>query len=58
MVALESRGGVYIFYPQQRGAHASANLYSLIESAKANHLNDYAYLKYVFAQLPLATSKV
>jgi hypothetical protein len=27
-----------------------------IEAAKANHPNDYAYLKYVFAQLPMATS--
>ena len=44
----------WLFSDTQQGVRASANLYSLIETAKANHLNDYAYLKYVFAQLPLA----
>jgi transposase len=38
------------------GAKASANLYSLIETAKANDLEPYAYLKQVFADLPSATS--
>jgi transposase len=47
----------WLFSDTQSGVRASANLYSLIETAKANHLNDYAYLKYVFAQLPLATNE-
>lgn len=44
----------WLFSDSQGGARASANLYSLIETAKANSLNDYAYLKYVFAELPKA----
>lgn len=42
----------WLFSDTQGGASASANLYSLIETAKANRLNDYGYLKYVFAELP------
>jgi len=44
----------WLFCDSQAGAKASANLYSLVETAKANGINDYAYLKYVFAQLPTA----
>ena len=44
----------WLFSDSQAGARASANLYSLIETAKANGINDYAYLKYVFTQLPNA----
>jgi hypothetical protein len=32
-----------------RGAEASANLYSLIETAKANGLEPWAYLQRVFS---------
>ena len=46
----------WLFSDTQNGAKASANLYSLIETAKANGLNEYAYLKYVFAELPKAAS--
>jgi transposase len=42
----------WLFSDSQAGARASANLYSLIETAKANGINDYAYLKWVFSQLP------
>jgi len=35
---------------------ASANLYSLIETAKANGLKPYAYLRRVFTDLPQADS--
>ena len=35
---------------------ASANLYSLIETAKANGHEPYAYLARVFAELPKADS--
>ncbi|WP_284285264.1 transposase domain-containing protein, partial [Marinibactrum halimedae] len=33
---------------------ASANLYSLIETAKANGLNPYEYLQSIFKELPNA----
>jgi len=36
-----------------RGAHSSALIYSLIETAKANGLNPYYYLRYLFEKLPL-----
>jgi len=42
----------WLFSTSVPGAHASANLYSLIETAKAHGLEPYAYLKHVFAQLP------
>ena len=35
---------------------ASANLYSLIECAKINGLEPYAYLRYIFTELPKADS--
>ena len=38
------------------GANASASLYSLIETAKANGIEPYAYLKTVFCELPQAES--
>jgi len=37
------------------GANASANLYSLIETAKANGIEPYAYLKRLFTELPQAS---
>lgn len=46
----------WMFSTSQAGARASANLYSLIETAKANKLNEYDYLKWVFAKLPAANS--
>ena len=36
------------------GANASANLYSLIETAKANNVEPYHYLDALFKNLPLA----
>ena len=36
---------------------ASAAIYSLIESAKANGLKPYFYLRYLFDQLPLAETE-
>jgi transposase len=38
------------------GAKASANLYSLIETAKANGLEPYGYLRRLFQELPKAES--
>jgi len=43
-----------LFSQSQAGAKASANLYSLIQTAKANNLNPYEYLKQVFNALPNA----
>ncbi len=47
----------WLFSGSPRGAQASATLYSLVESAKANKLEPWAYLYYLFEQLPLAKSK-
>ena len=46
----------WMFSKSQAGAKASANLYSLIETAKANNLNVYDYLQCVFNALPNAKS--
>ena len=42
----------WLFSASQKGAVASANLYSVIETAKTNGLEPYAYLKRVFTELP------
>ena len=44
----------WLFAGTTEGAEASAALYSLIETAKANGLEPYAYLRYIFSKLPLA----
>ena len=44
----------WLFSGSPRGAQASANLYSLIETAKANALEPWAYLNYLFERLPSA----
>lgn len=46
----------WMFSKSQAGATASANLYSLVETAKANNVNVYEYLRLVFARLPNANS--
>ena len=46
----------WLFSASQSGATASANLYSLIETAKANDIEPYAYLRRVFTDLPNAQS--
>jgi transposase len=45
----------WLFSDTVRGAEASANLYSLIETAKANGVEPYRYLRHVFTELPKAT---
>ena len=45
----------FLFSNTQAGARASANLYTLVETAKANGLEPHAYLAYVYERLPLAT---
>jgi transposase len=44
----------WMFSATPAGAHASATLYSLIETAKANGLEPYWYLRYLFDRLPSA----
>jgi len=46
----------YLFCDSVAGANASTNLCSLIETAKANGIEPYAYLKTVFTELPQATT--
>ena len=46
----------WLFSDTVHGATASANLYSLIETAKLNSLEPYAYLRHAFTELPKATT--
>ncbi len=43
----------WLFATSTKGADALANWYSIIETAKANGLEPYQYLTYLFTQLPL-----
>jgi len=42
----------WLFSDTSRGAQASATVYSIIETAKANKLNPYMYLVHLLTQLP------
>lgn len=42
----------FLFHDTVRGARASAIVYSLVETAKLNHLNIYAYLETVLLYMP------
>ena len=42
----------WLFSGSPLGAHASAGIYSLIETAKANRHEPFAYLSYLFDRLP------
>jgi len=46
----------WLFSDSVAGVKASANLYSLIETAKANGLEPYAYLRHLYTHLPRAKS--
>lgn len=46
----------WLFSQSVKGVKASANLYSLIETAKANGLEPYSYLRVLLAKLPQATT--
>ena len=46
----------WLFSKSQAGAKASANLYSLIETAKANDLNMYECFRFIFKKLPSVQS--
>ncbi len=45
----------WLFADSVGGARASANLYSLVETAKANGIEPWAYLRHLFERLPAAT---
>ena len=42
----------WLFSNTPRGARASATIYSIVETAKENGLNPFAYLMYLFERLP------
>ena len=46
----------WLFAGSPDGARASATFFTLIETAKANGLEPYAYLRYIFDKLPLVKS--
>ena len=46
----------WLFSDTPAGAEASARLYSIVETAKANGIEPYGYLKRVFTELPRATT--
>ena len=46
----------WLFADTVAGANASANLYSLIETCKANRINPYDYLQSLFQKLPQAST--
>ena len=46
----------WLFSDTPAGAHASAVLYSLMETAKANGREPYAWLRFVVERLPEATT--
>jgi transposase len=46
----------WMFCDSKVGATASANLYSLVMSARANGVEPFAYLEYLFERLPQATT--
>jgi transposase len=48
----------WLFSGTPEGAQASACLYSLIETAKANNLEPYKYLRYLFEKLPFISSEI
>jgi len=46
----------WLFSDTQAGARASALIYSLIETAKANNVAPYLWLRHVLRALPTATT--
>ncbi len=47
----------WLFCGNDEGARAAALIYSLIESAKANHLKPFEYLKYVLTEVKRTTTE-
>ena len=48
--------GFWLFADTVAGAHASSNLYSLTETCRANGVEPYRYLAWLFKKLPLAAT--
>lgn len=48
----------WLFSGSPKGAGASASFFTLIETAKANGLEPYAYLRYLFEKLPFAQTQL
>lgn len=46
----------WLFAYDAAGAQASANLYSLVTTCRANEIEPYAYLNYLFEHLPAAST--
>jgi transposase len=46
----------WLFMDTQYGATASANLYSVVGTCRANGINPHAYLTHLYEQLPRATT--
>ena len=44
----------WLFSATTEGAHASAAMYSLVETAKANQIEPYSYLRFLFERIHLA----
>jgi len=47
----------WLFNDTPKGAYASATIYSLVETAKANGVEPMAYLNHIFERLPLVSGK-
>ena len=47
----------WLFAGSPDGARASATFFTLIETAKANGLEPYAYLRFIFEKLPLVRTE-
>ena len=47
----------WLFSGHPNGAQASAAIFSLIETAKANRLKPYEYFRFLFDKLPYAESE-
>ena len=44
----------YLFSDSVKGIESATNLYSLIQTAQANQIEPYQYLRHVFTELPKA----
>ena len=47
----------FLFANTPHGAQSSAVIYSMIETAKANHLDPYRYLTWVLTNAPILAAK-
>ncbi len=47
---------VWLFCDTQLGAKASANLYSIVGTCRANGIEPHAYLTHLYTELPKATT--